>query len=300
MNQEIVDEFEAIANPKEEVAQEAAPTVEEMEYYLGGKANKLPVNAEFAFNEGGKITKAPLSTMVNHYRQRADLDKRFGELKKGREEWEAERGDIEQYKALKAKWEALESWSREKPEEFDAIWNGYHNKDKILLEQKAQDPNSRALVEEIASLKQKLNGFEEFKSQFEQRQEQELKQQALSEVDEEAATFQGEWPEIKLDEKGEDGLSLKHQIMKFGVSKGLPDFESAALKFLKPKLLEIASQRARSEAVKGVKLETKNGVIARGSKPLLNGKGSEVNPRKMSWGEAANAAKAEMEALLRG
>jgi len=306
MKREITEEFEALTNPvsEEQVETENTPSTntsapELAEYYLGDKANKLPLNAEFAFTEGGKTVKAPLSTVLNHYRQRADLDKKYESLKADRAAWEQERGDIETYKTLKAKWEALQNWSEQKPEEFQTIWDLYQNKDKHLLQQKAGDPQSTALVEELAALKQELSGLKEFKSSFEKQRELEEKQKALNEVEQEASDFQKEWPEIKLDQVDEKGISLKHQIMVYGLEKGIPDFESAALKFLKGKLLEVASQRSRAEAVKGLKQEAKIGVIARSSTPFGNGQNSQVNP-KMSKSELMKLARSEYESLLNG
>ena len=297
-------ELESLLNaPKSEegtVPETPAPSVEQVEYYLGDKANKLPVDAQFAFTEDGKVIKAPLSTMLNHYRQRSGLDKKFSEFNKTREDFQNEQkqwGDLEPYRQL-------QKWSTEKPEEFQAIWDLYQNKDKHLLTQKASDPNSQALIDEMTNLKKELGGLKEFKTQFDKQREQEEDQKNLKELDDEVNSFKKEFPEINLDQESDMTLqsgqkaTVKQAIMLFGHQNRIPDFESAALKYLKPKLLEVVGQRARTEAVKGVRQDNKQGVIARSSTPL-NGQGSKVNP-KASWGDATKAAKAELEAMLRG
>jgi hypothetical protein len=181
----------------------------------------------------------------------------------------------------------------------------YENRDKHLLQQKAGDPNSQALIEEITNLKKELGGLKEFKTQFDKRQEQETEQKNLESLATEVEAFRKEFPEIDLSQEsdmvGKDGqkLPIEKAIMLFGYEKGIPDFESAALKYLKPRLLEVAAKRARTEAVKGVKMEKQQGVIARSSTPSTGGQSSKVNP-KASWGEATKAAKAELETLLNG
>lgn len=272
------------------------PTIEQIEYYLGDKANKLPMNAEI--NLDGK--RAPLSTILNHYRQRDKLTHDFSEFKKTKEQFALEQkewGDLTPYRQL-------QKWSTEKPEEFNAIWELYQNRDKHLLGAKAQDPNSQALVNELMSLKQELTGLKEFKSQFDLRQQQEQDQKNIAELEAEVQEFKKEFPEVNLDQESDMVLdsgnkaTLKQAIMLFGYKHGIPDFESAALKYLKPKLLEIASSRARKETVNAVKKDKEQGVMYRSSTPVM-GQGSKVNP-KLSWNDATKAAKAELEALLRG
>lgn len=289
-----------LSTEKVEEAPAPTPTVEQIEYFVGDKANKLPVDAQFSFTENGKVVKTPLSTMLNHYRQRSALDTKFSEFNKTREQFDAQQkewGDLEPYRQL-------QKWSMDKPEEFQSIWDLYQNKDKHLLSQKAGDPNSQALVEELTNLKRELGGLKEFKTQFDKKQEQEEDQRNLTALKGEVESFKKEFPEINLDQDSDtvlaDGrkVSLEKAIMLFGYQNGIPDFESAALKYLRPKLLEVVQQRARTEAVKGVRQDNKAGVIARSSVPF-NGQGAKVNP-KASWGEATKAAKTELEALLRG
>lgn len=285
----------------EKQAPEPVSTVEQVEYYLGDKANKLPIDAQFQFTDNGKPIKQPLSTILNHYRQRSQLDTKFSEFNKSREEFMAQQkewGDLEPYRQL-------QKWSVEKPEEFEAIYDLYKNKDKHLLQQKAGDPNSQALIEELTNLKKELGGLKEFKSQFDRQRETEKEKQNLAELDGEVETFKKEFPEINLDQESDMMLdsgqkaTIKQAIMLFGYKHGIPDFESAALKYLKPKLLEVVQSRARTEAVKAVKNDTKAGVIARSSTPA-SGQSTKVNPSKMSWGDATKAAKAELEQMLNG
>lgn len=296
------EELESLLNQgteNETPAPEATPVSEQVDYFLGDKANKLPLTAEFQFTENGKAVKAPLSTIINHYRQRSALDQKFAEFNKTKESFDSERkewGDLEQYRQL-------QKWSLDHPDEFSTIWDLYQNKDRHLIGQKNE--GNQAVIDELLSLKRELQGLKEFKSQLDQDRAKEVDEKNLAELEIEVDNFKKDFPEVNLDGESEmiltDGqkATVKQAIMLYGYKHGIPDFESAALKFLKPKLMEIVAQRARQEAVKGVKLETQAGVIARSSTPL-SGQSSKVNPAKMSWSDAKNAAKAELETLLRG
>ena len=135
-------------------------------------------------------------------------------------------------------------------------------------------------------------------------QESETEAKNLADLQSEVSSFAKEFPEIKLDRETDvvlqDGrkATLEQAIMLFGYQNRIPDFESAALKYLKPELLSVAQSRARTETVKAVKQDKQQGVIARSSTPS-GGQSSKVNP-KASWSEVNKSAKAELESLLRG
>ena len=296
---EIRNEFSSLLKEGTQEAPVSAPDIEQADYYLGDKANKLPINAEFQIQHDGKPIRAPLSTILNHYRQRASLDGQYSQFKTEKETWEKERGDIEQYKAMKQKYGDIQDWSEKNPKEWETLYEMYQNRDKHLLQAKAPDPNLNPLIEEFANVKKELGSLKEFKSEFDRKQELEGNQKAFDEVSKEAETFGKAWPEINLAEKNAEGLDLKRQIIVFGARQGLNDFDTAAYKFFGPKLFEIVQQRARTETVKGIKQEKQQGIIGRSPQPVA-GK-EDVRPTKnKSWGELAKEAKAEFSDALRG
>ena len=299
MDEVIQKEFTDLLNQGTETPPESAPPVEQVDYYLGDKANKLPMTAELQFTHDGKPVRTPLSTMINHYRQRASLDGQYSKFKTERDEFEKSRGDMEQYNAMKNKFGAIQEWSEKNPKDWEAIWELYQNKDKHLLAQKVTDPNASPLVEELSLLKQELAPLKEFKSQFEKKQEIEENQKAFDEVSKEADVFSKEWPEINLAEKNAEGLDLKRQIIVFGARNGHPNFKSAALDFLGTKPFEIAQARARAEAVKGIKHDKQQGIIGRSQQPSI-GKDDVKPVRGKSWGDVKRDAQAELEQMLRG
>jgi hypothetical protein len=285
-------------------AGEAPPTPEEVAYYLNGKENKLPLQAEIALQHDGKLTKAPLSTILNHYRQRADLDKKSVELRSAREEWEKERGDIDTYRDLRRKYEDIQRWSEQNPEDFAYLYNMFENRNKLLLERDAgggeegagQGGVPPAVLEKLAALENELGGLREFKSSFEQRQEDEADQQAYNEVGQEMEEFKKNFPEVNLDEQDTEGISLSKKILIHGVQRQIPDFKLAALDYLGPKLQDILVQRGRNEAVKSVRQDRQQGVVSRSVTPP-SGKETDVDTQK-NWADLHRDAKDELKQIL--
>ncbi len=271
---------------------EAPPSVEEISYFLNNKESKLPVNAEFSFKEGGKSIKAPLQAMLNEYRRRQDLEKRYGGFKKEREEFDAQRkqyGELEPYLAL-------QKWSVENPKDWDYLYKLYQDREKHTLTRDTGNGNE-ALVEKISALEKQLGELRDFRSSMDAEREEKLDHEAVSEIEQEVATFKKEFPEINLDEE-KDGRTLRDQIILYGVDRRIPNFELAAMSFLKPRLTEILSSRGRKEVSQNVIRDRSKGVIGRF--PTPQGVKGEVNSKKLSWNEATNLAKAEFLSSVRG
>lgn len=304
---------EAIAEAAPQAAEGApvAPQTPTEMFEIG--QHKFPVNTEFKLTHDGKVAKVPYSTMVNTYRQWSHLQNKWtNEYKPKIDEFEKLRPEYEKYKTAYDKTGAIHEWSIQNPDKWKTLEDIWLNKDRHLLEAKTTQPgfensqiggagNSAHLkpfIDEITALKQELNGFKEFKTNFEKEQETKQQQKDTEFVLSEKDTFQKEYPEINLEERDPDGLALWAKIMKFGIDSRLPDFETAALKYLKPRLIDTWSSRARNEAVKGIKNDKQQGIIKRSVTPI-NGQAQEskVDPRKMSLGQLAEYAKNNIEAF---
>jgi hypothetical protein len=277
-----------------EVASEANAAPVEM-FELGDQ--KFPSTLEAKIAHGGEILKVPLSKMANTYRQFQHLqDKWTKEYKPKIEDYEKNLPEYQAAKQFKDKYGQLQEWSEKNPKEWETLWNLYQNKDKHLLESKIQppienaqlgnNPNFKPFVDEITALKNQLNDLVGFKQAFENK-EKEAKLQADTEyVKGEVETFKKEYPEINLEERDPDGVTLWAKIMKFGIDKNLPDFESAAMKFLKPRLIDTWSSRARNETVKGIKTDNRQGIVKRSATPITGqGAAPTIDPKKMSYAE---------------
>ena len=292
------------------------PTQEEIDYFLNGKANRLPVNAEFSFPHDGKVVKAPLSTILNNYRQRADVDKKYGDLKKQREEFAKYEGDVkwlQEHQDLVQ----MDKWVREHPQEWNTLQEVWKQKNELLLsggattQQAAAGANAQTaaslnlppnhpIIQQLVALQQQLEKQGETISKYETELQNGQKERDIKEIDGEVEEFKKTWPEVNLDDKDADGVSLKYKIMVHGTDNNIPDFRKAARDFLFDRLLDIASQRGRTEAVKGVQKDRQQGILSKSSTPSKSdGQSAQVNP-KAGWTDLQRAATAELEGMLAG
>jgi len=292
---------ETAATP--EVKTETPATVEELEYFLGDKANKLPSTAEFAVKHNGQIVRAPLDKLVTAYRERSHLDDKFKKFNTERQEFDArakEFGDVEQTKADLADLQALNDWSLElqktNPNAYNHLMGTIEQIKTGTWGEGQENTVNTALLKEIDGLKSQVTDLGKFKTDFEEQQEQKLNKEALSETQMKAKEFQELFPEIKLDEKDQDGVTLESRIINQGAELGFEDFTSAAKVILHDQIAEALLQRGRNEVVKGIKGDHKAGIVGRTSTPQV-GQG-QVDVSKLGEEEKRDAALAEYEQLL--
>jgi hypothetical protein len=270
----------------------AVDTNEYIEIPVNGQMVKIPMNAEVPFKHAGTINKAPFSKILNEYRQGMHLDSKRSEYQKIKEEAEKARGESDSYQQMRQKYEAIQKWSEENPDQWERLYQMWQERDKVFTSQGPTDPNNQ-LLQHIKGLEGKLKTYDEFMHNYQSKEQEQKTQQNVALVEQDMATFAKDFPEISLEEKDEEGYPLKSRIVAFGVQNDIPDFESAALKYLKPRLLEVIQGRVRNETVKTVKSDKQQGIVGRSSTP--QGKGSEVDPKKLSWNQLGEMARAEFD-----
>jgi hypothetical protein len=311
--EEVVKEFEAAQALQEPGTTPPAPaspqspttaptTVEEIEVMLQGKPFRFPTNTEIPFKHNGQLLRQPLSGLLNSYRQGAHIEDKLKEYRALKEEVEKSRGDVDQFTELQKKYGAIQSWSESNPQEWERLYELFQNKDRALLGQQVgeagpgMDPK---LLDQIGALKKELGEMKSWKSTLEQREEQAQVAADVENVKAEIDVFKKEWPEIDLEEKNLDGLSLRALILQHGVKRGIGEFKLAAMDYLGPRLFETVSQRSRKQTVDAVKTDKQQGIVARSNQPF-GGQGGELNPDKMTKQERNQAARSEYEKMLHG
>lgn len=268
---------------------------------------KIPANSEARFTHDGGFQKVPLNTIINGYRQVAHLQQKHKTWNEERSVWEKQKAEYESAKAFKDKYGAIQEWSEKNPNDWKSLEEIWKNKDRHLLEartmgqsqplQGAQvgqqnNPNFKPFIDEMSQLKQDLSELKTFKQSFDQEQTSKREQEDTNYVLGQKDSFQKEYPEINLEERDMDGVALWAKVMRYGVNNHIPDFETAALKFLKPRLIDTISARARNEAVNGVKNDKRQGIIKRSSTPMTGqGEPKLPNPKNLSYAEIAEMFK---------
>lgn len=302
---EIIKEFESFGKTTETPEVTPQPTqqtpqqkaVEEFEVLVGGKPVKIPATTEFSFKHNGQLTKTPLEKLLNVFRQGTNFEEKGKELKALREAIEKDRGDVDTYKSMRDKFEALQTWSEQNPDQWERLHRLFQDREKALTEGQVEGGN--VFSQELASLRNELKDLRDWKSKYDQDQQEARVAADTEAVKKDIEKFQADFKEIDLSEKDVDGYSLKSRIMKFGIDNEIPNFRTAALEYLHDRLADILVERGRTEAVKNVQKDTQQGILARSGQPFSSGQGTEVDPRKLSSSELKRLATQELEAMLK-
>lgn len=273
------------------------------EIYSGKNTYKLPFSAEIPFKQQGKIATQPIGKLINAYNQHLVIQPKYDatlkELNSMRPEFEKLKGRESRFAEL----EALQGWTEKNPEIFKKLWDSYNNREKLALEQQlnadqTQQPTAanQQLLDVIAGLKGELGELKTWKGSWEQEQKQKQQEQNVKLIEDEITNFKKAYPFLDLDKVDEGGVSLVEQIIKHGIDKSYPTFKVAALEYLEPQLLERLVEKGRSEAVKGIKDQTKKGIIATSSAPFpINGQVPQAADAKKSDSTLLSEAKALLE-----
>jgi hypothetical protein len=303
IQEQVAPQAEAVETPQTPTEQ-----VEMFELALEGKPVKVPTTTELSFIHDGKPLKVPYSKLINTYRQGQNYEDKFRSLKEEREKFTQESSQYKNWQDLHKKYGAIQEWSEKSPDEFKTIWDMYQNRDKHLLQNKlgattqAGDQQQNAVyqpfIDEIAGLKNQLRELSQFKSEFDKQQETARQREDASEVKNEIQKFQNDFPELNLKEKDPEGVALWAQVLNYGIQNQMPNFRTAALSYFESRLGEILTARARNNAVKTVQSEKKQGIVAKNDKPSTTGKGPSFDPKKVSYDQLAERAKAQYESLV--
>ncbi len=297
----------APAQPTPETTEQQ--TAQEM-FELNG--HKFPVNTEFQLTHGGKIVKVPYNTLANTYRQAAHMNDKWEAFRKDQESFQAKAKDFDKFKGFYDKYGQLQEWSEKNPDQWNTLWDLYQNKTKNLLSHQVgaagapQDgqpvgPNVQPLVDKIAQLEQQLGKYDQMYSKLTEREQQEAETKDIDFIKGQISTFQNDFKEINLQEKDPDGLPLWAKISQWGHTNGYGDFESAALVYLKSRIADVYTTRARNESVAAQKTDKMNGIIKRSATPFNQRQEpalkAPMNIRKRSYGDLAEEAKAELGSM---
>lgn len=282
MNQaEALQTLESAINPQEQTQEASTPEEEALEYFIGDKPGKLPLSALLALKEKNQVEKVPFSKIVNGYRMNAQSTRKLEEFSKLKPQYEMTSAELAKYKEQEESfkpYKALQDWSVEletkNPVAFKYLMDtiervkaGTYN----TSQEGAAQGDQSALHATISQQAEKINQLLEWKSQFEQQNEQKHAEESRKFVDGEIETMKKEFPEINLDEQDENLIPLYTRIEKFGVEKGYQTFTDAFHAYFRPKIAEILVTRGKNEAVGNIKKDYKKGIVARSSTPFVNG-----------------------------
>lgn len=265
-----------------------------------GKQLKIPLQTELIINENGQVQRVPANKMVNNHRQVSHLMGIQKKFKDEKTQWETQNKDWEN---LSKHYREIDDWARKNPNDWQKVQQAYAQRESLMQggtpaagggTAPAQYSLPPEVTKTINDLQERLGKYENMYSSFE-------KDKDTKEVNGEIDDFKKQFPALNLDELDEDSISLKGRILHFAAENGYKTFRSAALDFpasdgkpLLTKLIETATEAGRNAAVKGVKQDTKNGVIARSNTPFT---GQGTSKRNLTEADRKDAMIQDFEAL---
>lgn len=284
-----------------------------LELAIAGKAQQVPLETEVPVQHNGQLLKVPLSKILNHYRQRADLEGKWQEFKGLKTAFEQERGEYDEFlkkqKELEP-YQQLQKWSQDlektNPSGFQYLQNTINkiknmgiSGDSIQAEEGSSIPgiDIQTLNQTLTGLRSQLDGFNAWKNEIETKEQQRQEEKDWQDVQREVEEFRKEFPEINLDETDPEGTKLWAKIVDWGTQKGYQDFIPAAYAFFGSRLKDTLLQRGRNEAVKGIQKDASKGIVARSSTPFPSedGQSAKVDPKKLSYDQLEEAALAALQ-----
>lgn len=262
-----------------------------------GKSLKIPLNYKLPLKENGKIEEVELSTLFNKYRNANQMQRKYEELHKTHNGILGEIGDLDQFKTQKQKYDAIQAWSEQNPQDWERLYEMFSNREKYLLNNQPGQEGSEKLLQTIAQLRQEIDGIKQGPiSQYQKDLEDRQNQEVVRQVNEEMENFQKEFPEFKLEEKDVDGIDRKSAIIKHGIDNGIPTFTAAAYSLYGKELVKAAEERGRKSLTESIKKDNANGIVTRQSIP--NGQVPRATDNRSSKVDYKTAAAEELRELL--
>lgn len=278
----------------ETVPAQSAPTPEQKVEMFEFAGQQFPVNSEFKLTHGGKILKVPAQSMFNTYRQHQHKEDKWNEYKPKIDEFEKMRPEYDRYKGFYDKYGKLQEWSEQNPKQWNQLYDMYQQKDKLLMGAPADQPgqvNNQPFIEEITRLKEEIGQMKPILDSYSKDQEEKREADDVNFVKNEIDVIQKKYPEINLQEKDPEGVTLYAKICNWGINNGYKKFTPAAREYLADRIEDTIASRARNEAMKSIKTDKQNGIISRSPTPTLGKEGKPINVKGMSYAEIAQMAK---------
>jgi hypothetical protein len=143
-------------------------------------------------------------------------------------------------------------------------WDSRHTFDQPQEIQESLNP----LHNELQTLRQELSDLKQFKSSFDQREQD----QAL---DAEIGSIKEKFGNVDFSTVDDSGLTLEQRVINHGASKGHPGFRSAFLDYYHDELMKIGQAGQVESQAKAKQAQAKTGILGKTTTPVTQVKPTE-------------------------
>jgi hypothetical protein len=225
--------LETSATPKAEETEAKAPAPERI------KA-EAPPELEYEFTHNGKPIKAPLSKILKWAQQGYDYPQRVAELNKQRET----------IHALEQQYRPIDEW----------VQNNQDKWDKLQAVIKAEQEGTVDLPPQVV---EKLNKYDQYFKQLEERELQAKVQAEDQALDQEIKSIQDKYKDLDWVSIDDSGRTREQKVLAHAAEQGFKTFKSAFLDLYHEDLLNLRETKAKEELAAKKERDSKQGLLAK-------------------------------------
>lgn len=237
--------------------------------------------------DGGKTVKETLemikkrASMGYHYAQRMEaLKAREAELN----------GSADKYKSLE-RWQEYNEFAEKNPAWADHVSKSWEQREQLLQNQGAEDPNS-PLHAELNAVKSQLGEVSRFLGSLRAEREQQQRASEDKALGSEIGSIREKYPDTDFDLADESGKSLEYRILEHAAQNGIKSFKTAFHDFYHDNLIKQREDKAKESVIREQVKKKKAGIIGVTDAPTKGFKGAS-NFRAKSYDQLAQEAMSE-------
>lgn len=191
-----------------------------------------------------------------------------------------------------ARWEEYNDFAEKNPAWAQHVQQMWDNRESVLQQQGAEDPNS-PLHSELQAVKAQIGELSGFLGTLKQER---LQQQQAAEdkaLDSEVKSIREKYSDIDFDLADESGKSLEFRILEHGAQNGIKSFKTAFHDFYHDHLIKQREDKAKEQVMKELQAKRKAGVLGMTDAPTRQ-VGSSQGVRNKTYDQLATEAMQEL------
>jgi hypothetical protein len=212
---------------------------------------------EFEINWNGKQIKAPLDKLTKWASQGYDYAQRMEAFKNQQTEFENTR---QQFEPKLKQYSEVDEYASKNPEWWDHVTKSWQER------QQALDP-SNPIAGELQSVKQELQELKKFREQLTHEKSAEAQRVDDERLDSEISQLREQHKDLDWNSVDETGFTLESRILKHATENGINSFRAAFRDYNHDRLVEMASLKAKEDAVKERQKSEKAGLLGYSKTP---------------------------------
>lgn len=259
---------------------------------LNFKSNDDLFKHQLKYNANGKEVTEDIATILKRASQGYHYAQRMNEIKTNESEWTQK---VSEAQSLNEKWSKFENFAKENPEWYQHWSNAWENRAAGGAQESTNNSEASGGIDETRLtqlVESKIAPIKEFAQSQQEKEEQARLAEQDRLLENQISEVKKAYPDIDLEASDpETGKTLEHQVLEFGIDKGIKDFDAAFKVFYHDKLVARQVERAKSDVSKKIQLNSKAGIL--GYNPTPSTKKTAPNMNGLNYDQITDMAAKE-------